>query len=135
MVKNVVAGFAGVKLTPIAMSAPIVILTLAVADSIHILLSLRGLMREGLGKAEAIVEVVDRAVGMKKEIGDEAAIVFAAAFYRKLGFGASVKEAFEEGRVALMLEGIPEEKTPELLVKTGVDTSKLFLVGPDANPS
>jgi predicted RND superfamily exporter protein len=41
------AGFAGIKLTPIAMSAPIVILTLAVADSIHILMSLRGLMREG----------------------------------------------------------------------------------------
>ena len=53
-----VAGFAGVKLTPIAMSAPIVILTLAVADSIHILLSLRGLMREGFGKAEALVEAV-----------------------------------------------------------------------------
>jgi predicted RND superfamily exporter protein len=52
------AGFAGVKLTPIAMSAPIVILTLAVADSIHILLSLRGLMREGFGKAEALVEAV-----------------------------------------------------------------------------
>jgi predicted RND superfamily exporter protein len=53
-----VAGFAGVKLTPIAMSAPIVILTLAVADSVHILLSLRGLMREGLGKTEALVEAV-----------------------------------------------------------------------------
>ncbi len=52
------AGFAGVKLTPIAMSAPIVILTLAVADSIHILLSLRGLMREGLDKTAALVEAV-----------------------------------------------------------------------------
>jgi predicted RND superfamily exporter protein len=53
-----VAGFGGVKLTPISMSAPIVILTLAVADSIHILLSLRGLMRDGLGKAEALIESV-----------------------------------------------------------------------------
>jgi predicted RND superfamily exporter protein len=53
-----IAGFAGIKLTPISMSAPVVILTLAVADSIHILLSLRGLMREGLGKTEAIVEAV-----------------------------------------------------------------------------
>ena len=52
------AGFAGIKLTPIAMSAPIVILTLAVADSIHILLSLRGLMREGLDKTAAVVEAV-----------------------------------------------------------------------------
>ena len=58
MVAMGVAGFAGVKLTPIAMSAPIVILTLAVADSIHILLSLRGFMREGFGKSEALVEAV-----------------------------------------------------------------------------
>ena len=58
MVGMGVAGFAGVKLTPIAMSAPIVILTLAVADSIHILLTLRGLMREGVAKAEALVEAV-----------------------------------------------------------------------------
>ncbi len=42
-----IAGFTGIKLTPISMSAPIVILTLAVADSIHILISLRGFMREG----------------------------------------------------------------------------------------
>ncbi len=53
-----IAGFVGIKLTPIAMSAPIVILTLAVADSIHILLSLRGLMREGMDKSSALVEAV-----------------------------------------------------------------------------
>jgi predicted RND superfamily exporter protein len=58
MVAMGAAGFAGVKLTPIAMSAPIVILTLAVADSIHILMSLRGLMREGMAKMEALVEAV-----------------------------------------------------------------------------
>lgn len=58
MVGMGVAGFAGIKLTPIAMSAPIVILTLAVADSIHILLSLKSLMREGMEKGEALVEAV-----------------------------------------------------------------------------
>ena len=58
MVAMGVAGFFGVKLTPIAMSAPIVILTLAVADSIHILMSLRSLMREGTAKTEALVEAV-----------------------------------------------------------------------------
>ena len=52
------AGFFGVKLTPISMSASTVILTLAVADSIHILISLRALMREGLTKSEAISEAV-----------------------------------------------------------------------------
>ena len=53
-----VAGFFGVQLTPISMSASTVILILAVADSVHILISLRTLMREGLTKSEAISEAV-----------------------------------------------------------------------------
>lgn len=52
------AGFAGISLTPISGSAPIIILTLAIADSIHILISLRNAMREGLTKHEAIVEAL-----------------------------------------------------------------------------
>lgn len=58
MVGMGIAGFSGIKLTPISMSAAIVILTLAVADSIHILLSLRSLMRDGLSKTDALVESV-----------------------------------------------------------------------------
>jgi len=53
-----IAGFSGIKLTPISMSATTVILTLAVADSIHILISLRGFMREGMAKVDAISESV-----------------------------------------------------------------------------
>lgn len=53
-----IAGFSGIKLTPISMSATTVILTLAVADSIHILISLRGLIREGMAKIDAIPEAV-----------------------------------------------------------------------------
>ena len=52
------AGFMGIKLTPVSASAPIVILTLAVADSVHILISLRGLLRQGMERKEAIVEAV-----------------------------------------------------------------------------
>ena len=58
MVAMGVAGFAGVELTPISMSATVVILTLAVADSIHILVSLRGLMREGMSKLDALPEAM-----------------------------------------------------------------------------
>jgi len=79
-------------------------------------------------QAEAIVSSIDCAVGMRKAIGDAAAICFAASFYRALGFGRSVHEAFEQGKTSLMLEGIPEEKTPELLVKRGVDPTRVFLV-------
>ncbi len=50
------AGFVGIKLTPPSSSAPIIIMTLAVADSIHVLISMMQGMRRGLGKREAIVE-------------------------------------------------------------------------------
>ncbi|RLI49373.1 MAG: hypothetical protein DRP09_20700 [Candidatus Thorarchaeota archaeon] len=83
-------------------------------------------------QAEAIKDFVDCVIGMNSEIGDQAAIIFASSFYRALGFGRSVKEAFEQGRVALMLEGIPEENTPELLCRSNVDPSRIFLIGAES---
>ncbi len=53
-----VAGFGGVALTPIALSAPTIILTLAIADAVHILLSMRKDMREGANKHDALVEAL-----------------------------------------------------------------------------
>lgn len=85
-------------------------------------------------QAEAIVEIIDCAVGMKRAIGDRAAIVFAASFYRALGFGRSVKDAFDQGCSALLLQNIPEQNTPELLLKKGVDAKNIFLAGAAANP-
>jgi hypothetical protein len=79
-------------------------------------------------QATAVADVIDCVVGMNTSIGDQAAITFAASFYRAIGFGRSVKESFEQGRVSLMLEGIPEEDTPELLVRQGVDPANVFLV-------
>ncbi len=52
------AGFIGIKLAGPSPSAPIIILTLAIADSIHILISMRSAMREGLAKNDAIVEAI-----------------------------------------------------------------------------
>lgn len=87
------------------------------------------------GQAEAIVRVIDCAIGMKEEIGDEAAIVFASAFYRAVGFGRSVANAFDQGKTALMVMGIPEENTPDLLVRDGIDPATLVLVAKaDAPP-
>jgi hypothetical protein len=83
-------------------------------------------------QAEALVETIDCTVGMDRAIGDKAAIVFAASFYRAVGFGCSVKEAFELGKAALLLESIPEEKTPELLTRPGVDAAGLRLIAPPA---
>ena len=52
---------------------------------------------------------VDVAIGMNTSIGDEAALVFASQFYSSIGFGKSIKTAFDQAKAALMLEGIPEK--------------------------
>jgi hypothetical protein len=82
-------------------------------------------------QAEAITQVIDCAIGMNDAIGDEAAIAFAASFYRAIGFGLSIKQAFDQGIVVLLLEGIPEDSKPELLVKDGVDPEKIVLIAPE----
>jgi uncharacterized protein len=50
------AGWLGIVLTPPSASAPTVIMTLAVADAVHIIITQMALMRDGLGKRLALVE-------------------------------------------------------------------------------
>lgn len=52
------AGYGGVLLTPVSLTAPTIILTLAIADSVHILVSLREAMRDGMDKQAAIIEAM-----------------------------------------------------------------------------
>ena len=80
-------------------------------------------------QAAAIADIIDCTIGMKKEIGDEAAIIFAASFYRAIGFGRSVQEAFDLGKAALLIEGIPGESTPKMWTRKDVDASRIMLVG------
>jgi len=84
-------------------------------------------------QAEAIAQVIGCAIGMNTAIGDEAAIIFAAAFYQALAFGRSVQAAFDLGKNALMLEDIPEEETLELFVRDGLDASNISLIAPPPN--
>lgn len=84
-------------------------------------------------QAMAIAEVVDCVIGMNTKIGDKAAIVFAASFYRAIGFGCSIQEAFEQGKTALLLENISEESTPELLTQSSVYPASIVLVKPEAS--
>lgn len=82
------------------------------------------------GQAEAVTQHIDVAIGMNTSIGDEAARVFAASFYSAIGFGRSVLEAFNQAKTALMLEDIPEENTPVLFTREGVDPTNIILVRP-----
>jgi len=50
------AGFMGISLSPFSGSAPVVILTLALADCMHIFVSARALLKGGADKRHAIVE-------------------------------------------------------------------------------
>ena len=50
------AGHIGWSLDPVSASAPVIIMTLAVADSIHIVMTIRKLMRDGLDKTAAVIE-------------------------------------------------------------------------------
>ncbi len=65
-----------------------------------------------------------------KAIGDEAALVFASQFYSSIGFGKNIKTAFDQAKAALMLEGIPEETTPELYVRDSLKAEDIVLVKP-----
>ncbi len=50
------AGWLGIKLTPPSSVAPTMIMTLAVADSIHVLVTMLAAMRAGMGKRDALIE-------------------------------------------------------------------------------
>lgn len=85
--------------------------------------------------AASVSEVIDCAIGMNGPIDDKAAIIFAASFYRALGFGRSVQEAFIQGRVALRIEGYAEHDVPQLLTKPGIDPARLFLISTANKPN
>lgn len=85
-------------------------------------------------EAQAVVEKVEAAIGMNTEIGDEAAIVFAAQFYSSVGFGQNLQQAFDQAKAALLLKGIAEENTPVLYVKKGLSAQEIVMVESEAAP-
>lgn len=82
-------------------------------------------------QAEAVTKYVEAAIGMNTSIGDIAARMFASQFYSAIGFGLSVQRAFDQARALVMLEGIPEENTPELFVQAGLSADDIIIVRPD----
>jgi len=68
-------------------------------------------------QAQAIAEHIDCVVGMTSAVGDDAAIEFATAFYRALGYGRDVQTAFDLGTNLIALRDLPDVATPHLVVK------------------
>jgi hypothetical protein len=88
-----------------------------------------------LSCAETISDVIDCTIGVKGVISDSAAITFSESFYRGIGFGRSVKDAFDQARVALLFEGVSEEDIPELRCREGVDPGKIVLAQGESGSS
>jgi mRNA-degrading endonuclease RelE of RelBE toxin-antitoxin system len=82
-------------------------------------------------QAMEVAKHIDVAIGMKSTIWDEAARIFAATFYSAIGYGKSIKEAFNQAKVALQLENIPQEDIPVLFTRPEIDPAKLVLVKPN----
>jgi hypothetical protein len=71
--------------------------------------------------AASLSDHIDCTIGMSDSINDDSAILFAASFYRALGFGKSVQQAYREGGAALVLEGLPGVHLLNLNSRKGVD--------------
>lgn len=82
-------------------------------------------------QAKAVTHHVEAAIGMNTSIGDNAARVFSSQFYSAIGFGLSVKKAFEQAKALVMMEGLNEESTPELFIQEGLDPNNLIIVRPE----
>jgi len=77
--------------------------------------------------AHALRQHIDCVIGTDGAILDDAARRFSIGFYCGLGAGASVAAAFEHGRVAVSLEGLPGEARPHLRVRDGVAAEDIVL--------
>ena len=77
-------------------------------------------------QARSIAEVIDYSVGTGKGIGDKGSVAFAGAFYRALGFGKSIRDAFDSARAELVLTKMPRTQGIELFVRDGISEKDPF---------
>jgi hypothetical protein len=66
-------------------------------------------------QAHVILSSVPFVIAMQDAIGDETAIAFARGFYRALGAGKSVQNAFDTGIAEIMIYSLPGPLIPKLL--------------------
>ena len=77
-------------------------------------------------QARLISDVVDYSIGAARPIGDKVSVAFAGAFYRALGFGKSIRDAFKSARAELALTKMPRSRGFELFVRDGINEGDRF---------
>lgn len=85
-------------------------------------------------QAKAIIKSIDCVIGMNKAISDRAAISFASTFYQTLGFGDSLQRAFDLGCLQIMIDGLDEGNTPQILSATDSDPGSIYLTSKASKP-
>jgi CHAT domain len=70
-------------------------------------------------QAAAIAAHVPCVVGMRRQVLDETAVLFATGFYRALAHGRTIRTSFELARNGLDLHGVPDRDVPRLLARPG----------------
>ncbi len=71
-----------------------------------------------LEQASALAEVVPQVIGMARAIGDDAALRFAAGFYRGLAWGKDYATAFRLGCVEIDLAALPDAVIPHFTTRS-----------------
>jgi len=123
---------------PVLLPAELLVRTLkAVGDRVRLVL-LNSC--ESFDVAQKLAEVCGCAIGMSAAIPDEAAWTFSRAFYRALTDGRTVKNALEQGRLALAYRNMREDDLPRLVATVDADNLGLAVpttaqtpVGPQTN--
>jgi hypothetical protein len=77
-------------------------------------------------QARSISEVVDYSIGADRPIGDKASVAFAGAFYRALGFGKCIRDAFRSAGAELALIKMPRSRGIKLFVRNGINEGDQF---------
>ena len=76
--------------------------------------------------AEDVSEVVDCVIGMAQPIHNDTSVKFAAALYRGLGDGLSVRAAFDRARTQIQVSGLVGSRAPQIRTKPERDPRKMF---------
>jgi hypothetical protein len=77
-------------------------------------------------QAQSLSGVVNYSIGTGKGIGDRIGVAFAGAFYRALGFGRCVRDAFESAKAELALTKLRRSGSIELFVRDGLNETDRF---------
>lgn len=77
-------------------------------------------------QARSLSEVVNYAIGAREAIGDKVGVTFAGAFYRALGFGKSVREAYRSANAELALTKTRRSRGIALFMRKGIDKKDSF---------